>query len=241
MKLASSPHLPTVLVGAGVLALGAAVGGGLIGRGLVNAQTGDRAVTVRGLSERIVKADLAVLALRFVEAGDDLAATQAEVDGDLATVRAFLARQGFAAAEVELGQLGVTDRYAQEYQSGDVQARYRVAQTVVVRTPNVDRVQTASRALDQLVRGGVTLQDYNGPSFLFTKLNDVRAPMIAEATASARTGARQFAADSGARLGPIKSANQGSFEIRGRDEVGDEGSQVFKKVRVVTTVSYQLQ
>ena len=156
-------------------------------------------------------------------------------------MRRFLAQQGFAGGEVELGQLSVTDRYAQEYQSGDVRARYRVAQTVIVRTPNVDRVQAASRALDVLVRGGVTLQDYNGPSFLFTKLNDVRPQMIAEATASTRSGARQFATDSGSRLGAIASATQGSFEILGRDAVGDEATQVFKKVRVVTTVAYRLQ
>ena len=239
--LKRSPHLLVASLAAAILGLGLAAGGGLIGKGVENARAGDRRVTVRGLSERIVKADLAVLALKFVAAGDDLAVVQADVDADLATVRQFLSRQGFAASEVELGQLSVTDRYAQEYQSGDVRARYRVAQTVIVRTPNVDRVQAASRALDQLVRGGVTLQDYNGPSFLFTKLNDVRPQMIAEATASARSGAGQFATDSGARLGGIASATQGSFEIRGRDEVGDEATQVFKKVRVVTTVAYRLQ
>lgn len=52
----------------------------------------------------------------------------------------------------------------------------------------------------------------------------------------------QFARDSGAQLGGIRSAVQGSFEILGRDEVGyDPSSQVFKKIRVVTTVSYALK
>lgn len=229
------------LAAALALAIGLAVAGALIGNGVIQARTGDRSVTVRGLSERVVKADLAVLPLKFVAAGDDLAATQAEVDAGLTHVRQFLAGQGFAANEVELGQLRVTDRYAQEYGSGDVRARYSVAQTVLVRTPNVDRVLAASRALDALVRQGVTLQDYNGPSFIFTKLNDVRPKMIAEATASARSGARQFAEDSGSRLGGIASATQGSFEILGRDDVGDEPTQVFKRVRVVTTVTYRLR
>lgn len=111
-----------------------------------------------------------------------------------------------------------------------------------MRTANVDRVQATTRSLDQLLRQGVVLQDFNGPSYLFTKLNDVRPAMIAEATASARTGAEQFARDSGAKLGPIRSATQGSFEILGRDEVGYEpNSQMFKKVRVVTTVHYRLR
>lgn len=236
----NAPHLLTASAAAGILAVGAAAGGAFVSRGLEDFRIGDRSVTVRGVSEREVKADLAVLALKFAGAGDELAAVQADVDADLGVVRRFLAQQGYAASEVDLGRFEVTDQYAREYQPSEVKARYRVAQTVIVRTPNVDRVQATSRALDALVRQGVVLQDYNGPSYIFTKLNSVRAPMIAEATASARNGAQQFARDSGSNLGGIASATQGSFEILGRDDVGEEASQVFKRVRVVTTVTYRL-
>jgi len=229
------------LVG-GLLAAGLAAAGALVGKGVENARVGDRAVTVRGLSERIVKADLAVLPLKFAAAGDDLQAVQADIDADTAAVRRFLAAQGYQASEIDLGRLEVTDQFAREYQQQNVAARYRVAQTVIARTTNVDRVQATTRQLDQLIRQGVVLQDYTGPSYLFTRLNEVRPAMIAEATASARTGAQQFARDAGADLGGIRSATQGSFEILGRDEIGYEAnSQVFKKLRVVTTVSYQLR
>lgn len=228
---------------AGVLvALGLAAAGAFVGRGVENARTGDRSVTVRGLSERIVKADLAVLPLKFASAGDDLQVVQADIDADTNAVRAFLSGLGYQPGEIDLGRLEVTDQYAREYQQQNVAARYRVAQTVIVRTTNVDRVQATTRQLDQLIRAGVVLQDYTGPSYVFTKLNDVRPAMIAEATASARTGAQQFARDAGADLGGIRSATQGSFEILGRDDVGYEAnSQVFKKLRVVTTVAYQLR
>lgn len=233
--------IPAAVVG-GLLALGLAAAGLFVAMGLKDVRTGDRSVTVRGLSERIVKADLAVLPLKFAAAGDDLQAVQADVDRSTGAVRAFLAAQGYKPAEIDLGRLEVTDQFAREYQQQNVAARYRVAQTVIVRTTNVDRVQATTRQLDRLIRQGVVLQDYAGPSYLFTKLNEVRPAMIAEATASARTGAQQFARDSGASLGGIRSASQGSFEILGRDEVGyDSSSQVFKKVRVVTTVSYALR
>jgi hypothetical protein len=126
-----------------------------------------------------------------------------------------------------------------------VGARYQVAQSVIVRTRNVDRVQATTRHLNELVRQGVVLQDYRGPAYLFTRLNEVRPGMIAEATASARSGAEQFARDSHSQLGGISQATQGSFEILGRDEVAfgqgsDEPSQLFKRLRVVTTVTYRL-
>jgi len=239
--MVDSRILPAAMLGA-LVAVGLAVAGGLVGKGVENARVGDRNVTVRGLSERIVKADLAVLPLKFAAAGNDLQAVQADIDADTAAVRRFLGALGYQGAEVDLGRLEVTDQYAREYQQQNVAARYRVAQTVIVRTTNVDRVQDTTRRLDQLIRQGVVLQDYTGPSYVFTKLNEVRPAMIAEATASARTGAQQFARDAGADLNGIRSATQGSFEILGRDEVGYEAAaQVFKKIRVVTTVSYRLR
>jgi uncharacterized protein len=222
-------------------ALGMAAAGGLIGQGLVNARVGDRTVTVKGLAERDVRADLAVLPLKFTASGDVLGEVQSRIDADLATVRRFLTAQGYSAEAVTLGQLSVADTQSREWGSQQNGPRYILSQTVVVRTSDVARVQTTSRALSDLVRQGVVLQDYSGPTYVFTGLNEVRPAMIGEATAAARTGAQKFAQDSGSGLGPIRQATQGSFEILARDEVDMEGSTPDKKVRVVTTITYGLR
>lgn len=236
----SDPRLIPALALGAVMAVGMAAGGGLIGSGIVNARVGDRHVVVRGLAERNVKADLAVLPLRFTASGEVLSEVQGVIDADLATVRRFLVAQGYPAEAISLGRLEVADTRSREYgaQQGP---RFILAQTVIVRTTDVDRVQATTRALNELVRQGVVLQDFNGPTYAFTRLNSVRPAMIAEATASARTGAEQFARDSGSRLGSIREATQGSFQILARDEIGEESQSVDKKVRVVTTVSYRLQ
>jgi hypothetical protein len=234
------PLLPALIVGA-LLAVGLIGSGAFVGQGLVNARIGDRSVTVRGLAERDVRADLAVLPLRFTASGDVLSEVQGRIDGDLVIVRRFLTAQGYADDAVSLGRLEVADTRSREYASQTGGPRFILAQTVVVRSIDVDRVQATSRALNELVRQGVVLQDYAGPSYIFSRLNDVRPAMIAEATASARTGAEQFAKDSGAPLGPISQANQGSFQILARDEIGDESQSPDKKVRVVTTISYRLR
>jgi len=122
-----------------------------------------------------------------------------------------------------------------------------INQTLMVRSGKPDRILAASQALGELVKAGVVLtsgQDYGyaGPTYLYTRLNDVKPEMIAEATARAREAAEKFAADSGSRLGGIRRANQGVFQILPRDEAPgvQEGSQINKRVRVVTTVSYLL-
>lgn len=234
------PRLVPAVIVAGVLSVGLIGAGALIGQGVVNARVGDRVVTVRGLSERDVVADLAILPVRFTATGEVLSEVQARIDADLATIRQFLAAQGYPADAITLGRLEVTDMQSREY-GGHNGPRFILAQTVIVRTTDVARVQTTTRSLNDLVRQGVVIQDYNGPTYVFTRLNDVRPEMIAEATASARTGAEQFAKDSGTPLGPIREATQGSFQILSRDETGDESQSPDKKVRVVTTVRYSLR
>lgn len=238
--MADNRLIPAVVAG-GLLAAGLIGGGALIGQGVVNARVGDRSVTVRGLAERDVQADLAVLPLRFTASGEILSEVQARVDADLAVVRRFLTAQGYPADAVTPGRLEVSDRRSREYAQQDGGPRFILAQTVIVRTTDVARVQATTRALNDLVRQGVVLQDFNGPSYIFTKLNDVRPAMIAEATASARSGAAQFAEDSGAPLGSIRQATQGSFEILPREGYGDASQSPDQRVRVVTTISYRLR
>ena len=235
--------LVSAAVFGGLVALGLALAGWFVGQGVVNARVGDRSVTVRGLSERDVVADVAVLPLRFTASGDVLAEVQAQVDRNTAVVRAFLRAEGYRDEDVELGRLEVTDMLSREYRPDNITSRFILAQTVTVRTSDVARVSATTRNLNELVRQGVVLQDFRGPSYFFTGLNEVRPAMIAEATASAREGAQQFAEDSGQAVGPIKQATQGYFEIQPRDPTpdGDESTAVNKRVRVVTTITYRLR
>ena len=94
-----------------------------------------------------------------------------------------------------------------------------------------------------LVRRGVVLEDGSGMSFTFTRLNEIKPEMVAEATQDARASANQFAEDSGTAVGGIRNATQGYFSIASRD--GDAGGYgvadtPYKLVRVVTTIDFYL-
>ena len=163
-------------------------------------------------------------------------------------VRAFLRATGVdsSGTEITLQEFSVHDQRA----SGGYQnsTRYIIKQTLVVRSTRVDVVQAASQRVPELVKNGVVLssgEEYGagGPTFVFTKLNEIKPPMIAEATARAREGAEQFARDSKSALSGIRTGSQGVFEILPRDQAQgiQEESQVTKRVRVVTTVTYGLR
>src|SRR3546814_15988019 len=109
-----------------------AVAGWFVGQGVVEARTGDRYVTVKGVSERMVRADLALWPLRFVATGNDLAEVQAKIESDTRIVTDFLRNAGTPDGEIQFQGLDVTDLLAQAYRPGPVESRFIVAQTPLV-------------------------------------------------------------------------------------------------------------
>lgn len=238
----------TTSIAALIIAAGIALGGLFTGGGFVRGRAADRYVTVKGVAEREVQADLALWPLRVAAVDNDLAAAQATVSRSLARIRAFLQRNGIDTAHAELQEVQVTDAFAQAYRPrGEIATRFIVRQTLMVRSTQPATVLAASQRVGELVSAGVVLssEEYRGggPTFLFTKLNDVKPAMIAQATANAREAAEQFAKDSRTSLRGIRRASQGVFLILPRDQAPGiaEESQVNKVVRVVSTVEYFLK
>lgn len=225
------------MVASVILAIGLGVGGFMTGDGLVRAKMADRTVTVRGLAERDVVADLAVWTLSYSATAGNLAEAQNSVDRDTEQLREFFAGLGFS--EEALQPVSVN---ASSFTTDDGVTRYTVNQRMSLRTEDIERAQSAVRREFELVRRGVLLQSSN-MSFTFTGLNDIKPEMVAEATQDARKAAEQFAQDLGADVGSIRRATQGYFSITARD--GDEegwgaADSPFKKVRVVTTIDLML-
>lgn len=234
---------------AAVLAVGLGCAGFLIGNGFASSRTGVRFVEVKGVSEREAKADLALWPLRFVAADNDLARAQVRITDSAEKVRAFLAKHGIDSDHTEVQQYNVVDTQANPYGGRDAAARFILQQTVMVRSEDPNVVFEANQKVSELVSAGVVLMASGGemggggPTYLFTKLNSIKPAMIAQATASARQSAEQFAKDSGASLGSIRQATQGYFEILPRDQAPgvEQAQQRQKIVRVVTTVQYFLR
>ncbi|MBV2147548.1 SIMPL domain-containing protein [Sphingobium sp. AS12] len=227
-----------VLLGsAALLALGVMSGGYLLGDGLKRAKAADRSVTVRGLAEKDVTADLATWSISYSATGFDLPSVRAEIDNNTRELKAYFASLGFKPDALTPVGAGVN-----QYLNNGVN-NITITQRMLLRTTDIARAQRAVAQQFDLVRRGVTLQEGSGMRYSFTKLNDLKPPMVAAATKDARNAAEQFAQDSGISVGSIKSATQGYFSIEARDGEGGDGSSdtPYKKVRVVTTVDFYLK
>lgn len=198
-----------------------------------------RVVTVKGFSEREVRADLGIWPVYFKESGDQLAKLQDKIESDKKSVIAFLKENGFEAAELSESPLSIIDHYTDTY-GQQPRFHYTLQTAVTVRSIKVDQVKAAiSKIGDLLVKGIVVVIPQYGSvaEYLFTALNTVKSEMISEATKNARAAAEQFAKDSNASVGIIKGAQQGLFSVTDRDS----SSPDYKIVRVVSTVEYFLK
>lgn len=238
-----------IMVGSTALALGIALGGWFIGSGVSDASKIERFVSVKGLAERQVKADRAVWAISYVSASNNLAEAREALKKSQMAGLDFLEKQGLSLTDTELQNLRILDQLARTYNTRDVALRYLLQQTILVRTNNIDAVAKASQNIGELLDAGVLLGNIDGhngndgPQYIFTRLNEIKPDMIAEATANARLAAQKFAKDADADIEGIRRAVQGRFQILpAENAMGlSEASQIHKKVRVVTTLDYVLE
>lgn len=229
------------------IAVGPAVGGFFVGKAIENFKRNDRTLTVKGLVERDVKADLAIWPILFKAAGNDLTDVQAKISKDRDFILSFLTKQGFKEEEIELTSSRVTDHQAREYggSEGVPPSRFLIEAGITVRSQNVDLVKKSNSSSDVLIEAGILLYGdrfQSDPRYYLTKLNDLKPQMLSEATENAKRSAEQIA---GNKVGAIRSANQGVFKIMNPDageneQYGEEVKSLNKKVRVVSTFIFDL-
>ncbi len=188
-------------------------------------------VEVKGLSEKIVKADTAIWSMSFEVKSNNVDLLYADIEKNITTIKTFLKEKGFEDPEINVAPVNI---YQDTYK--DALFRYNSISQVSVYTKKVDLAKAASNETLLLVKKGVVLNQ-NNISFEFSDLNSIKPEMLAEAIKNARTTASQFAVHSNATVGSVTRGNQGVFEIENKDP----GSPEYKKIRLVSTLRFLLK
>ncbi|WP_031534188.1 MULTISPECIES: SIMPL domain-containing protein [unclassified Bacteroides] len=233
----SSALLPSAIIALGIVILGFTVRSGI-----VTFKDRDRIVSVKGLSEREVKADKVIWPLVYKDLGNDPAEMYRQLEKKNQKIVAFLKSGGLTDSEISVNPPTIVDRQADNYGNEIMNFRYKATSVITVTSPNIDKVRALMNRQAELMKQDIAIvgEEYGGsnsPSYEFTGLNKIKPEMVEEATKNARITAEKFASDSGSELDDIRSASQGQFSIESRDA----STPFMKKVRVVTTLEYTLK
>lgn len=188
-------------------------------------------VEVKGLSEKIVKADTAIWSLSFDVKSNDVDALYADIEKNIVAIKAFLTAKGFEATEINVAPVNV---YQDTYKEATF--RYNSTNQISVYTKKVDLAKAASSETLLLVKKGVLLSQ-NSISFEFSDLNGIKPEMLAEAIKNAQDTANNFAKNANSAVGSVTRGNQGVFEIEDKDPASPE----YKKIRLVSTLRFLLK
>lgn len=232
--------IPALIIGAAL-----AFAGWSVGQGVERFRLADRSITVKGLAELDVKSDFAIWTLGFRRGGSSFDEVQRQLSADRQRVVAFLSEQGFTAEEIDVRPLQVQDLLAREWGNSDVALRFTGQGQVLVKSSRVDAVAKAANGSDPLIQAGIQLENpdgFAGPRYQLRGFNEVKPQLLEEATRNAREQAAKFAADAGATLGNLKSANQGVIRVLDDDGSDMDSSRTIgKRLRVVSTFQFGLK
>ena len=223
-----------------VLAIGMTALGIQIKHGIDNFVNKDRVVTVKGLAEMEVPANKVTWPLIYKEVGNDLTTLYNKISETNKTIVSFLKKKGISEDEISINAPEIIDMQAERYNNNPITYRYNVTTVITVTSSKVDLVRSLISEQSELLKQGIAIigGDYRyNIQYDYTSLNEIKPQMIEEATQNARKAAQKFAKDSDSELGKIKRAYQGQFSIDNRDA----NTPYIKRIRVVTTIDYQLE
>jgi uncharacterized protein len=244
--------LKSIIVGGSVM-VGMSMLGYFIFLGLRTFSDKDRVVTVKGLAEMNLTANSATISISFSYSGDQLEEIMGKTESKKNAIITYLVSNGFNEKEITMHKIGVTDRqkyYEYQWKNGqqiEVKInRYTITQSMTVQSKDVENTEDrAAQIKIDLVSKDLTSSI--STNYIFPELNSIKPQLIAESTKNARVAGEQFANDSQAKLGKIKTASQGQITIAGEyyyyDEDASEIPQepYLQKARVVSTIVFFLE
>lgn len=237
-----------------IFLIGAFILGFYIYKGLKTFSDKDRVVTVKGLAEMNVEAESAIINLSFSFSGDQLKEAISKTDKKREDITAYLTSIGIKTDNIKAENLSVQDRekyYTTQWRNGkEVEVkidRYTVGQRLTLTGIDIKKCEDlASQIKLDLISKDLT--STVSTDYKFPDLNTIKPQLIAESTKNARIAGEQFANDSKAKLGKIKTASQGQITLAGRyyydedDIISNKPEEPYlQKARVVSTIVFFLE
>lgn len=225
-----------------LLAIGLAAAGYFISETLYKSRVALNTADVKGLAERRVEADLAYWSIQYTVSGNnrsDIPKLYEESESDQKKIIDLLKSSGFTKEEIKPGVIDYVKKEFRDENQKLVEVKHTLIGEIEVETSKVKLVSEGRAKLNTLIAQGLNVKN-NSPSYHFTRLNEIKPAMLKEATKNARIAANEFATNAGVKVGGIRSARQGGFEIRDVGEQYGDTRKIEKDVRVVTTVTFFL-
>lgn len=180
----------------------------------------NQVITVTGNAKKDFDSDIVKWTATYSRKSMNLSGASEQLRKDRELVKNFLVQKGIKESEIVFDPVIIvrdfnyhTDERGNSYNTF---AGYSLSQNVIVESKELDKVDNASREISGLISQGVELMS-NAPNYYYSKLEDLKLALIAEASQNAKSRAENIAKESGSSLGKLLKADLGIFQITGQN------------------------
>jgi len=238
----------------GLFLLGALLSVGIVVATLIIARTVERVkfqnqrIQVKGFAERTITSDMAVWSGQITTRSPELVTAYDNLQADLGKVLSYLQQQGVRKEDISIPSVITTIQYKRTEKGAmtNIVDGYILIQTVKITSSNIEQIADIAGEITVLIKEGIEFDSFP-PQYFYTKLDDMRIELLGEATKNAAMRAKQLAENSGSKVGALKYASQGVFQITPvySTQVSDYGmydtSTINKSVKAVVTMEYSIR
>lgn len=176
-----------------------------------------------------------VWTLRLRESDNELKPIFGRLNNKVKIIQDYLKEKGVdKKGEITVSQFDVTDNLANVWGDDKPRYNYSVDCSVIVSSNDTKFISELVAQSNDLIDRDIIL-DSNSTDYDYTKFQQLKPEMMAEAISNAEKTAKQFAENSHSKINKIVEAGQGEFSIE------DSEIPYKKNVRVVSTITYSLK
>lgn len=207
----------------------------------------DQTITVTGSAKKAIVSDLGIQRGTLQASSFDRRTSYQLVSQQMPIVVKYLEGKGFKKEQIEVFAINgypIYELNSQGYQTQNV-LRYVYSQRFETRSNDVQKIKELSLSLSSLVEKGLDVS-VDMPEYLYTKIDDLKIEIQAEAAKNAMERADKIALATGRSLGPLRTARMGVIQITPLNStmISDYGlndvSSIEKEITAVVSASFEI-
>jgi hypothetical protein len=205
-------HLNSIIVAAAIVLTALIFAGAFKNRNKSN-----NTISVTGLGSKDFISDLIVWNGNFIRKSPELKEAYAALDKDRENIKTYMVSKGIKPESIIFSAVDIEKEFEDLYDNNGNKTRsvftgYKLKQNIQIESAEVDKIEEVSRQVTELINSGIEFYS-TAPQYYYTKLAELKIAMIAEATKDASNRATKIAENAGSRVGRLKNADMGVFQI----------------------------
>jgi len=242
-----------------ILSFGLIISAALISNAMNKANKDENRITVKGVAERRIKADKALINIVISDKNENLDELKKSISEKEKLAIDLIKNLKIDSNDYSIGNLRIQPNYIESSSNVKQQTTsistpimqnakisdYEGVETISIVTKNIDKVEEFFQKLLELKLQSSNIQ-VNEPEFFITNIERYKKDMVVDASRNAEIRAIEMLKVNNNEIGGLKNISQGQFEIlEDTEDVRkineNEANQIYKKMRVVVTATYLIK